>query len=334
MPTRGWLSTVWLGTVFGLVHGAVPAEAREASGTAVAVIQATNAVGPEGARPLATQGPVFMNDRIVTNPSGEAQIVFNDSTRLVVGPNSSMAIDDYVVRGKKNTVVSAFTGAFRFVGGAGGRENVAIRTPTATIGIRGTKFDFAVGFDGGTSLAMIEGAAQMCDRTRRCVTLSGGCSMAVVPPGGGVQPVTSEQQRTQILRASFPYVRSQTGLRQDFRIDVGLCGNLGLGPATPGGAPAVPVIVVPPSAPAFVAPPTPPTVTAVAPPTVTPPTIAAPTIAAPVTTAPTVATVPSVSPPALGNPGGQGPQGNAFGVVPGNLAPGLGGSLPPGLARK
>ena len=66
------------------------------SGQALAVVQSTSASGPGGKRVLAATKPVFSGDRITTGKSGEVQIRFEDNTRLVVGPNSSVLIDKFV----------------------------------------------------------------------------------------------------------------------------------------------------------------------------------------------------------------------------------------------
>src|SRR4051794_33917499 len=71
--------------------------ARDASGTAIAVVQATEVNGEAGLKPLQTEDAVFMGDQIKTGEMGEAQIIFLDQTRLVVGENSLVNVDSFVV---------------------------------------------------------------------------------------------------------------------------------------------------------------------------------------------------------------------------------------------
>ena len=68
------------------------------SGTAVDVVPLARADGAAGFRVLIDQGSVYSGDKIVTGPVGQAQILFRDNTKLVVGPNSSMTIDAFVTR--------------------------------------------------------------------------------------------------------------------------------------------------------------------------------------------------------------------------------------------
>ena len=77
------------------------ANAQEPSGRTVGVIPDASALRTGGRLPLAVQQPVYMGDRIETGASGEAQINFIDSTRLVVGPTSSLLIDSSVLRNRK-----------------------------------------------------------------------------------------------------------------------------------------------------------------------------------------------------------------------------------------
>ena len=98
------------------------ASALSPSGEVMAVIQATSASGPGGARTLSTTGPVYSGDRIKTGKAGEAQIRFIDDTRLVVGASSSIVIDKYVFNPDKTVaqVGLQFTkGTLRFITGSG-----------------------------------------------------------------------------------------------------------------------------------------------------------------------------------------------------------------------
>ena len=121
--------------------------AQAPSGTAVAVVQSANARGPGGARVLEVQKPVYTGDRIITGDVGEAQIRFRDDTRLVVGKNSSLVIDRFVYNEDptaREVGINFAKGAFRFISGNTASQAYSIRTPNASLAIRGTMFDVAV----------------------------------------------------------------------------------------------------------------------------------------------------------------------------------------------
>jgi hypothetical protein len=200
--------------------------ALEPSGTTVAVVQSAAAAGATGSRVLQVEAPVFMGDRIKTGAVGEAQLRFRDQTRLVVGKNSSLLIDSFVFN-DNNTAskvgMQALRGTFRFITGVSNKQAYSIRTPSMTIGVRGTRFDFSVSRGGETSFALFEGGARLCDRAGRCLELSGRCAVVVSSPGRGIRQLEGGAERATRLREAFPYVASQARLLPDFRVDTSSC---------------------------------------------------------------------------------------------------------------
>jgi hypothetical protein len=248
-----------LGSVAILLFISYNALALDPSGTTVAVIQATTATGPGGSRSLEPQRPIYSGDRINTAATGEAQIRFIDETRLVVGPNSSLLIDKFVFTSNQTAVnvsVRAVKGALRFISGNSPSRAYTIRTPTATLGVRGTQFDVAIGRNGETGLIVLRGAVRMCGRTGQCILVDEACGAAIALPNGRVAPVRSHEDRSNRIQRQFPYIVNQASLRRDFRADTRACGPAaasshaslgffgsfaaalsGVAPGTPGGAP-------------------------------------------------------------------------------------------------
>jgi hypothetical protein len=90
--------------------------------------------------------PVHMKDELRTGPEGRLKITFRDNTVLTLGEKASVIVDRYVYDPDQSTgatVLLAAKGAFRF---ASGRikemkgSTIAITTPMADIGVRGTEF--------------------------------------------------------------------------------------------------------------------------------------------------------------------------------------------------
>lgn len=109
-------------------------------GQAKAVIDQASATGQIGARSLTVGAPIFLGDIVATDGVGEAQLLFQDGTRMVVGPNSSLIIEEFLFRGESSAnkfAVRALGGAFRFISGDAGAQAYEIRTPSGTIGVRG-----------------------------------------------------------------------------------------------------------------------------------------------------------------------------------------------------
>lgn len=104
-------------------------------------------------RPAVLRERVILNDEVRTAAASQLQILLLDRTTFTVGANARVAVDRFVydpARNSRSTGVSVTKGAFRFMSGrALGRPSgpVSVRTPVATIGVRGTIFEGVVGED-------------------------------------------------------------------------------------------------------------------------------------------------------------------------------------------
>jgi hypothetical protein len=206
----------------------LPSLAAEPSGQAVAVKPASAADGPGGSRVLTVAGPVFMGDHIRTDAAGEAQLKFVDDTRLVVGPNSQVTIDSFVFNPDttaKAVTIDAARGVFRFITGKSPKQAYTIKTPAATIGVRGTRFDLVVEADGTNRIAIFEGGVEVCDTgtPRRCALLTGRCNVIVLTPDKQFQWVQNVDRRAVVLASRFPYAFNQGRLLPDFRVESAGC---------------------------------------------------------------------------------------------------------------
>lgn len=147
-------------------------------GVATAVAPAARAIPPAAAPRILHVGVDLQADeRVTTDVAGRAHLIFLDGSALTIGPNSDVTLDEYVYdadRGVGRTAISIARGVLRFVGGGiSKRTPVEIRTPTATMGIRG-------------GVAIVEVgervAATFLFGTEMTLT-SGGVTQRVVRPG-------------------------------------------------------------------------------------------------------------------------------------------------------
>ena len=110
-------------------------------GTAAAVNPAAQARGSGGSRTIVMGQSIAHKERIQTTSAGSVQLLFLDKTSMTIGPNSDLAIDEYVYDPASNTGKLAATlskGVMRFVGGQISHAgNAQITTPNAVVGIRG-----------------------------------------------------------------------------------------------------------------------------------------------------------------------------------------------------
>jgi hypothetical protein len=109
--------------------------------------------------PIRPQLPIAKMDRVQTG-NGRVEITFVDDSTVKVTEHSKLVIDDFVYSGRPSTSRMALkfaSGTARFATGQGGKinkSNINLRTPTATIAVRGTDFATTVD-DFGKSLIIL-----------------------------------------------------------------------------------------------------------------------------------------------------------------------------------
>ncbi len=199
--------------------GAVNAESIA---TVVAVQGTPKVTGPNGNRDLSAKSEIFEKDKISVG-SGNAQILFTDGTKLVVGPGSTLVIEKYLMRGgstAQSFSINALRGTYRFITGNGPKSAYNIKTANATIGIRGTGFDFWV--KKKTGVAVLEGQVKLCGlNSKTCVNLNAGCEVGVAEPGSA-QLVRGYTKANSIV-SNLPYILNQSSLNSRFRLNTGSC---------------------------------------------------------------------------------------------------------------
>ena len=162
---RPWFAPL-LGAIVVLASSA-PALTLAATGetkvgvTAASNINATGKPPISPARDLETGLEVFFNEKVTTNASGRAQLLFRDGTSLTIGAGSEMVIDKFVfdpASGTGEMAINITKGVFRLVGGKISKKTpVRFNTPTATVAVRGAVVDLAVQANGATAAYLVFG---------------------------------------------------------------------------------------------------------------------------------------------------------------------------------
>jgi hypothetical protein len=89
---------------------------------------------------------IWENDILRTGPDGSIGVVFSDDTLLSLGPESVLVIDEFVFAPNQeefSIVLRMLKGTAAYLSGLISKlapESAHFKTPTASIGIRGTKF--------------------------------------------------------------------------------------------------------------------------------------------------------------------------------------------------
>lgn len=102
----------------------------------------------DGGKPVraAPGTPIRMGNTLKTGPDGSMGVTFKDNTVMSFGPDTALTVDEYLYApGNDNlkfgTTVSK--GSLQVVSGVIARlkpNSVRMKTPTGTIGIRGTRY--------------------------------------------------------------------------------------------------------------------------------------------------------------------------------------------------
>ena len=179
--------------------------AAEQVGMAVDAATLVTGSSADGEREITRNSPIFRDDRLSASPSGNAQIILVDKTKIVVGPGAQIDIGDFAYATKttfSSITVKASQGAFRFISGASISAAYKIETPTGTIGVRGTAFDVGITGD-QVHVVMVRGTVELCPTNGQCQLLSGLCSYGVMDNANvDVREICAPRDRRR--RRTFP----------------------------------------------------------------------------------------------------------------------------------
>ena len=140
-------------------------------GTAVLIKNEVVATLGDNKRDLREGVRVHRTEYLQTGDSAQAELKLDDQTKLALGPNAGLKLDEFVI-GKSGGVttigVNFVKGTFRFITGAQKKDAYVIEKPSATIGVRGTVFDVYVDGSGDTLVLLHQGEVNICSKTKSC----------------------------------------------------------------------------------------------------------------------------------------------------------------------
>ena len=147
-----------------------------------------NPGGPIGV--VSSGDAIYLGDRITTGPSAGLQIMLMDETVFTIGPNASMAIDEFVYdpsTGAGKVAARVVQGAFRFVSGKVAKHDprdMMVRLPQGSIGIRGTAVQGVVEGERATVVLLGPGAENNAgERVGRIVVSNAQGEVLISRPG-------------------------------------------------------------------------------------------------------------------------------------------------------
>jgi hypothetical protein len=143
-----------------LLTGICSAQADEV-GTTTEIVRTVYGTPPQGQQAVTRIGDaVLHNELFETWSDSRALLEFLDGSHLTIGANSKVTIDAFVFDPAKvqgNALIKLSVGTLRFVTGQMPHGGVVIKTPTATLTLRGTDVTVHVHPDGTTDTSVHDG---------------------------------------------------------------------------------------------------------------------------------------------------------------------------------
>jgi len=185
----------------------------ESIGSAVRIVNLVTAEYETDYRRLVTGDDVHQDELIEVSAKGTGELKLRDDTKLALGPGSQLLLDEFVYNPDMTggaIVLNLVKGTFRFITGIAAKPAYVIRTPTASITVRGTIFDVYVQDSGLSWLLLIEGAIEVCNEKGECrVHDEPGKLIRITPAGDVGNPVkwaSLPEKQAAPFNAAFPFM--------------------------------------------------------------------------------------------------------------------------------
>ncbi len=218
---------IFMGAILALFM-ATGASASETVGSAKRIVNLVTGNDSGVQRGLNTDDPVFRDERISAEGGSRGELILTDGSKIIVGENSSITLDDFAVgeKGFKSGTINVVKGAFRYISGSSPKGAIKFKTPLATVGVRGTTLDVYVGEGGVTRVVVLSGRVTTCTNGGECITMNRSCDIVEV---GGPSEISSlpflrsrERDRTNETQ-DYPLTENQNQHSGGWRAPTGGC---------------------------------------------------------------------------------------------------------------
>jgi hypothetical protein len=140
-----------LAVFLALTALAFPAWAAQPFAASVKTVQGNSAVIRSGETIAIREGMhLLSNDLLKTSADSRLGIIFQDGTRISLGPRTEVRIDRFLYEpadGKLGLMLSIARGILAYISGKISQlspDSVGVTTPTCVIGLRGTHFAISI----------------------------------------------------------------------------------------------------------------------------------------------------------------------------------------------
>lgn len=207
---------------------ATGAFASETVGSAKRIVNVVTGNDSGVKRGLNAEDPIFRDERISAGGSSSGELILTDGSKIIVGENSSITLDNFAVgeKGFKSGTISVAKGAFRFISGSSPKGAIKFKTPLATVGVRGTTLDLYVDENGVTRVVVLSGRVTTCATGGTCITMNRSCDIVEVRGRSQISSLpflrSRDRDRTQELQ-DYPLTENQNQYSGGWRAFTGGC---------------------------------------------------------------------------------------------------------------
>jgi hypothetical protein len=174
------------GWAAGAASNAGGGSAQPKIGSTVTTVDQVEGETDKGKQTITTGTYIYADEVVRTGPTGKAQMLFADRTNLAIAPMTEIRLDKFVYDpsggAQGDVVLVATEGSFRFITGLLPHENYQIKTPVATMGIRGTEFIVVI-TSAGIQVQVLSGEVVITTISGQVVTLMAGQLVSVNAQG-------------------------------------------------------------------------------------------------------------------------------------------------------
>ncbi len=211
------------------------AEPGDAIGAAITIVNHVTGEYDRNLRDLEIGDDVRQEEIIAVAEDSLGELMLRDQTKVALGPGARLTLDRFIYDPNKTTrsiVLNLVKGGFRFITGVAAKPVYSIRTPVASITVRGTVFDVYIEGDEAIWVLLHEGAVTVCNNAGKCRELDDPCRVMRIGAGGNMpEPGTWNAlpyARDVSFDTAFPFVVKPPGIdpkpvfsRED--IELGRC---------------------------------------------------------------------------------------------------------------
>lgn len=161
-----------------------PAIADERIGAATLIEKDVNGVSSGRKTRLNIGDDVYFDELLTTGVASRGNFAFKDRANLQMGPSSAVKLDNFVYAKAPAVAFTTARGVFRFASAPAGHKGYEVRTPRASIGVRGTAFGVRAA-PARTDAVLYEGSIEVClPAGGACRVLDKPCTFLTVTAAG------------------------------------------------------------------------------------------------------------------------------------------------------